>query len=377
MPFKAQYEQPPMGYALNTALPNQDCEIIYKDFLSSENGLTLVRAQESLLSPLLALLPNQPKPHEINTLLAIYEPDSTVTIYCNELKPEILVRAREGVSLGQAVNSKHIAAVEKVNLGVEIENDKGFIFFFHFGWHAGLVFDFGPHAVKDYARGTDLNVELAHCYNRLICASVSSMSEDDWTVLFGARWFPFIGLEESTIRALIDWIRKGNDDRELATIFKADLDRRLPEIKKLWYSSDLIKPHQSFLDTALERYYAGDYISANSILYPRIEGILRDLTTATDNAGFRQKPLSRVGERNYQHTYTSRVLPIRFGNYLEEVYFKDFKPSDPTHSLGRNTVSHGVADAREFDLKSVAIGFFVVEQILFHFPKVNTTPEDS
>jgi len=58
----------------------------------------------------------------------------------------------------------------------------------------------------------------------------------------------------------------------------------------------------------------------------------------------------------------SLLLPDRFKQYLTEIYFADFDPKNP-QGVSRNTVSHGVVDAKLLDCKAATIAFLILLQI--------------
>jgi hypothetical protein len=63
----------------------------------------------------------------------------------------------------------------------------------------------------------------------------------------------------------------------------------------------------------------------------------------------------------------SRLLPQKFVEYIEQIYFANFVPGVPT-PVSRNTVSHGVASAADFSLKAATIGLLIIDQIFYHLP---------
>lgn len=60
----------------------------------------------------------------------------------------------------------------------------------------------------------------------------------------------------------------------------------------------------------------------------------------------------------------SLLLPDRFKEFLETVYFAPFDPTNVT-DVSRHSVSHGVAPEEKLDLKSATIALLVIEQLLF------------
>ncbi len=118
----------------------------------------------------------------------------------------------------------------------------------------------------------------------------------------------------------------------------------------------------------MERYQEKDYISAASILYPRIEGIMRAHHIDHNpqvNASQKAMVRSITGTSNVAGRELSLLLPTNFRRYLDEVYFASFDPNNPV-GLNRNTVSHGVAPEDDFSLKGATIGLLILEQLTFY-----------
>ena len=138
---------------------------------------------------------------------------------------------------------------------------------------------------------------------------------------------------------------------------------------KNWETTELFAGHMPLLRAAADRFEVEDWISCNSILYPRIEGILRVLAKMTSSPNYGQSELSSAPSRitGESPEEPSRILPHKFNDYLRNVYFKSFDPEHPTE-ISRHTVGHGVAPADSFNQKAATIGFLVVEQLFYHLP---------
>lgn len=56
-----------------------------------------------------------------------------------------------------------------------------------------------------------------------------------------------------------------------------------------------------------------------------------------------------------------------FHKYLDEVYFRNFDPDNPTN-ISRNTIAHGVAKSQDFSIKAATIGFLILDQLFYFIP---------
>lgn len=129
--------------------------------------------------------------------------------------------------------------------------------------------------------------------------------------------------------------------------------------------------HIDLLEHAAAEFREGDFVSATAILYPRIEGLMRDLHV---QVGAKEKATqTALAERLVEkgkaelHQY-SWLLPDLFKRYLKEAYFAGFEPGTPA-KLSRHTVGHGVANAVDFNEKAATIGFLIVDQTFWFLPK--------
>jgi hypothetical protein len=183
--------------------------------------------------------------------------------------------------------------------------------------------------------------------------------------LIATGWFPFIGLSEQTVQRMVDFLRSD-----------IDIDKLLPEITSqigaighgavnLAENNPDFKVHASFIKTALERFLDNDYISAGSILYPRIEGMLRTFYKLTHAA---EKPrqatlLKTAFPAGFATRFATSLLRTdRFVTYLESVIFAGFDWNQPT-GVSRHTVGHGVVD--DLSPKSIVLALLTVHHLLF------------
>ena len=108
-----------------------------------------------------------------------------------------------------------------------------------------------------------------------------------------------------------------------------------------------------------------------SVLFPRIEGILRQFQyiqghpekeSQKDLAGTVLSP--SANPKNHQF---SPLLPLRFNQYLTQVYFAHFDPKRTDNPLSRHTVGHGWATTENFNLKGSTLGFLILDQLSYYF----------
>ena len=182
-----------------------------------------------------------------------------------------------------------------------------------------------------------------------------------------AKWFPFVGLSNQTIESLVSHVRNGWEPDEKLDDIVAEVKTRSTQMLNSWRDHPSFLPHIEMLERAVERFQNDDPMSCTSLLYSRIEGILR---THHNSLGTPIEPsqdnLSDLAVAAKSATEKCLLLPHRFNAYLRDIYFANFDPASPVIDVSRNSVGQGVASVAKFDQKSAAIGILIVHQ-LFYF----------
>jgi hypothetical protein len=130
------------------------------------------------------------------------------------------------------------------------------------------------------------------------------------------------------------------------------VSEHLPTFVDGWKGHSAFQEHLEILDRAVERYLAGDYVSCTGLL------------------GGQGKPTNpKLSKRSVEgQPMIGPLMPARFLQYLETVYFKNYRPDDPgPKEVSRHSVGHGDAPAASFNKKSATIGLLVARQLSFTF----------
>jgi len=145
----------------------------------------------------------------------------------------------------------------------------------------------------------------------------------------------------------------------------AEVVRRLPLIRGSVANNAVFEGHREIISKGLDHFESRDYMSATAVLYPRIEGVLRSQhARVAPGVSASQTALasSAVADpKNIRHDQ-SLLLPTKFRQFLETVYFAHFDPAS-VQDVSRNTVSHGVAPEKEMSLKAALLAVLILEQI--------------
>jgi hypothetical protein len=147
----------------------------------------------------------------------------------------------------------------------------------------------------------------------------------------------------------------------------------IPLMLKRWESSPEFAPHLNLLKQGASRFLERDFVSTVSIIFPRIEGILRHVYST-------QSPAVRPSQRILSGTLLhldgrqlqpySWLLPEQFQQYLAQSYFADFEPGSQPR-LSRHSIGHGVANPVDFNEKHAAIAFLILDQMFFLMKRSN------
>ena len=374
MPFEIRLSGPISGVLADSVQEGgEQAYLIVREFSSTENGEHFINRLENLATIFYDLIPGdrKPLPSTIDHMLAVIRRDNTATLYVNELRPLTKGLLKRKVEPGPIHLLDDIAAIQRVEFdGVQIPDDAGVVYLFSIGWRKGIFFDLEPMNGEGPGRQFDLAGMLAWCLDRLRLQALWSLSEADWEKLLAARWFPFVALRYERAKDLIEHVRKGFDLAFLTNLINADFTASLPERLEAWRSNEFFQGHIEALERAVERHQSGDYFSSTTILYLRIEGIMKAYHLRVDDANrYGQKAISASATRNLNHPQNVQesLLAPAFTRFLQEVYYgRNEKSQYQAEEVCRNSVSHGTADYDGHSLKTSLLGLLIVDQLFYY-----------
>jgi hypothetical protein len=373
--FDIQLDDLFVGYSMASCRPGEYFWMAQKEFVSSEDGDLLIGRLEGLPSLLLNKIAQIHKTiiiqSSISNMLAILRQDKTVTIYINA-PMKGLIQVKKSVDAGQAIYRDDIADVRTlVFQDIDIPDGVGVMVLFSVGWRKGLFYDLVSLSDKTIKRDYDLSHLLGGYYAYLSFQERFKISDSEWQSLLKNGWFPFITLNNDLINSIINHNRAGWNIDDLLPKIQTDVLKRLPVGLKSWANIKAFAPHMAFISKATEHYQNNDFISCISVLFPRIEGIMRAFQSIQGQPEkAKQKDLTdtvlspAVNPKDHKF---SPLLPLRFHQYLTEVYFADFDPTQKDNTLSRHTVGHGVATKENFNLKGSTLGFLILDQLSYYF----------
>jgi len=374
MPYEITLNHLPVGYSMNQAKPGEMVKVLVSEFSSTEDGMKFIKHLEGTPRELLRALPASANAREpmVDNMLAIIRRDRTATIYLNELTWIGMIRSKGPVQKGDLVTTDTILDIVTLKPeGVEIPCDAGIVLILSAGWRKGLYFDYGPlvgDSPKD--RDYDLPTAFAAYQGYLLFTEMLSLTEAMWTELLRQSWFPFIHLRQATTRNLLLALQNGSPIDEMLDEIETDTKLAIAARREEWKSHPLLKSHIPIIEAAVNHFDHKDYLSAVLILYPHIEGVMRSLHFTDPKAPkASQGNLIATTVTHAEippHPY-SLLLPVRFEQYLQNIYFAAFDPKNP-QGISRHTISHGVAPAEALTRKGATIGFLILLQLIAMLP---------
>ena len=372
MPIDLQLEGLWGGYTRHAVRDGEKLTPLMEDFTSSEDGDAFFRRLEYGPDVILKMLPNGLwiNRGQIDHLLIVFGRNQKATVYLDELSPTMQIRSRGKIAAGQGIARNQIADIESYDVGVPIGDEAGLMFLFSVGWRKGFYFDFTP--LHGPPRSIDLKRLFGQFYARLLFQNIFNIPDAEWEKILAEKWFPFIGLSNETRTEMVEYVRANWSIDELTSRIVKEVKAKAPEFLEDWEKHPTYSDHVPILRRAVERFLADDFISCTGLLFPRIEGLMRANHIASGSTdGFGQKSLSASAIGTKLTREASVLLPQRFHQYLESVYFGAFGPRDANIDCSRHSVGHGVASADRFDEKSAVIGVLVTHQLLFFFERAN------
>ncbi len=367
MPFEIDVGTPPAGYSKKAARRGEIVNPSTRDFFSTEDGQQFIKILEGFPDMILRRAPTPILQSQVDHILAIYRRDGGVTVYVNELQLQPRFRVSKALKSGEAITKDNIADVERLDLDVHLPEDSGIMFVFSIGWRKGIFYDFDPVGIPIfYPRQYDISIVLGQVYCHVLFQERFSISDTEWDSLFTKKWFPFIGLCNDTIDALIAHVRSGWDPDEMLDKIVYEIKGSVSQMMKSWRNKSTLHPHLKILEKAVERFRNNDPMSCTALLFPRIEGILRTHHASRGTVGhLSSKDLVSSAVASKIDNEKCLLLPRRFDKYLNDVYFANFDPNTDNIPVSRHSVGHGVANADNFNWKSAAVSILIVNQLFF------------
>jgi hypothetical protein len=165
--------------------------------------------------------------------------------------------------------------------------------------------------------------------------------------------------------------RQGNAAAAEALAVTAIGAAELNKMIATWVAEEPFTSDRRFLETGVERYLSGDYISAVSVLLPRIEGIANRVREkrgigARDSISQVLKSLDQLASAEVRDGYLAQQIRAEFEALIGNFLLAQFRPSAPGAEAvrGRHAHAHGATGDAHYD-RAYALKIILALDALF------------
>lgn len=304
----------------------------------------------------------------ISNALAILDQQKKARVYVNA-PIMVKMQAKKNVSAGEPVYNDDIADVVDFRVhNIQIGNNEGVMFFFQVGWRQAFYFDL--ESLHGESRKIPVEKELARIWAMLTFNEIFNLTNEDYAKLSNLGWFPFVSIRKSIFSKLVCCIKNNFDTKQAVKEIVDSVDNTmLDRIKDRFENNKFLQTEIGFLRKGLEHYGNADYPSCISVVWNRIEGIIRKLLTGSEKKVDRKVMTDAlVAYARSKHPDSTLYFPQEFGVYLFEFYFKsfDFAPTKKDENLSRHTHSHGVSSIESYTQEKALIALLIFDQIAYY-----------
>jgi len=309
-----------------------------------------------------------------NYLILIHR-DLSADVYVNfPLQAKMMMK--RAVKAGEPIYQNDIADIAELRFpGITMEEKDCVIFSFKKGWKFGLFFDLGPADRESTIDIDRLFHDLGTYYRYLGFQELYSVIENTplFERMFADGWFPFIQLLGGDYEELAKCYKNEIGLQDEVNRFAAKFDRqRISTFTERWWNSPIFQKKKSILNAGIEAYLLATetgYINCVKTLYSEIEGIvrIRYVEDRGSNPTFAQlveyvkdKAQGKFGPRG------TLGFPEEFYQYLKEPVFKNFDLQTGQVVLSRHSVSHGVADQKQYTRTKALQAILILDQMYFY-----------
>lgn len=369
MPKKIKLASAPIGFSVHSAVAGEAVKVISSGLLSTDDGELLNCVLDSLSDLILVHRPEVP-PSSIENLIAIIEADGTCDLYINEAFIKLAAVCKSDLKPGSSVNIDDLVEVRGVEIeGITFPASAGVTALLTNRWRRLLVFDLRPLLPGNTARSCDFRGSIAGAIAMSIFRYRTGITGAHWDQFESQGWFPFVGMPIDLIREMKVLAERGRRIDDLLGRIVENTSIRTDGILSAVSKTPALSGHVAVITQATKHSSVGEYMSCSALVYPRIDGIVRDHARGIGVPQTqRQKSLSQIAVNNptVDRGASSPLLPTRFSSFLESVVFAGFDPASPGTDVNRNTVVHGVVDQAAFaSPRWAVIGLLTIEQLTY------------
>ncbi len=294
--------------------------------------------------------------------------DSSVVVQLNEeVDLQVIMKSTRPVAKGETLT---LADIHPDECYIQSPTHDGkplpyFLYLRQFLDHR-IYFDFVANSSKvagNFSGRFKLKFPVAEVANALqFFRTINVVSQ--LTALVGANWPPAPGYYPSVVQRLhTDPSAIGTHDfvEVVATAYGRNYwNRRIA----FWRETDFYNDRQVYLETAIDRYFEGDFVSSTYVIVPQFEGIIK---AYLQRCG--RKPKSGFPEcaDQLKQIFLSRKIILFPRNMIDAIfgYLKDGdfwrssrRIADPSSVVNRHGILHGAFTG--FEGKRVALKYLIL-----------------
>ena len=356
------------GVALESASSGSKINVIQTGFVTSIQDDLPINF-DTLLGPF------YPKTlGSLNKALIIIKKEKTAKVYHN-FPLALSANTRRDVVKGEDITEEDIFDIGKLEFRdndyeVNIEKTDKIIFLFRIKWAFGLYFDFSGNI--DVQK---LKEDLGYQYKRLFYSELYHFIENKnyFETSIKDGWFPFIRLIGNSFNKVMTYYKEGKKHGfHIDGLIQIFTKEKIESFTKYWWKKSIFNDKKKVLEAGINSFLRNDdegFINCISTLYPQIEGIMGSDYFKVHGS----KPLfselknyiKQKGESKY-NTLSSVAFPSEFYAYLDKTVFENFDLTTGNVDLSRHTVSHGYANANDFNKAKALQAILILDQIYFY-----------
>lgn len=310
--------------------------------------------------------------------LVLHEDKSFEAFTDLDIQIRLQVRLKDGKAKGDGVTMKDLKDIIRLELvNIDIKSSDRLVFCFKVGWKFLFYYYFPAHKPLNLEK---VEFDLAHVYRWLLFNEELELLQDSATYeqLRKDGWFAFSELFGEDLKKLHLAYKAGDHFNAALDDFLDMFDKaRLSKISQRWWESDIFLKHKKVLETGINSFNEGNYISAIHILVPKIDGILRFQLKEDDpqkNVGSNIS-LDTLFELVQKKIYTSSkhnhslLLAEDFVQYLKENFSASFNLNGEKVQFSRHSLLHGVLTDEDLTRVRALQVILVLDQIYFGLRK--------
>ncbi len=362
------------GFSVSNARPGEKVDLLANAFLTSDDN-DFHRYMNLIYNYYLSKTGMPAR--TIHRFVIVLHQDLKADIYLNDFQMMMHTRYKRKISIGEKVYINDIADIDQVSFPeVSISEKDCIIYCFREGWKFGLYFDFKQFLPPETKLNVaNLNKVLGKCHSYLLFQNVYDTLQNEIRLSEMSKdgWFPFIQLLGSDYDLLFEiYENKFDFENRIQKFVNGFTKDRIEKFIQYWWENSIFSEKKSILEAGIKGYAentAEGFITCIKTIYSEIYGILTIFYfDKYQKAGKIRDLIQEIKNEVVIKTASdlSLLLPKNFGDYLENVFFKNFNLETDELDLSRHSVDHGLAKVEDYNKMKALQGILILDQLSFY-----------